>query len=110
MSSSHYQIKRWDPVMSGNSLNQHPAIYIEPDTAFLEFAMNNQFSLTCTISGTNSIYELTPLRGVVNQSGFVPNCRPNFFSQTGLYIITLDSDWHGYPAELGQVEFFGTFF
>jgi len=94
--------------MSGNSLNQNPSIYIEPDMAFLEFAMNNQFSLTCSISGSDSIYERAPMRGVVNQSGVVPNCRPNFFAQTGMYIITLDSDWHGYPRSLGQVEFFGT--
>jgi hypothetical protein len=104
MSSSHYMIKRWDPVITGSNHDKHPAIYIEVDTAFLEFSRNNQFTLTCVISGTNSIYDNYTVKGLVNES----NILPNFSHQTGLYIITLiNSDWYGYPNELGYVEFFG---
>ena len=39
----------------------------------------------------------------------VPNCRPNFCAKTGLYVITLQADWYGYPDPntLGNVNFSG---
>lgn len=104
MSSSYYKIKRWDPVMNGCNSDQHPTLYIQPDIAFLEFCRNNQFSLTCLISGTDSKYDHYPVKGLVNQA----NKLHNFSYQTGLYTITLiHSEWYGYPNKLGYVEFFG---
>lgn len=110
MSTSYYSIQSWNPVMAGATLVQYPAIYIIPDTAFLEFARNNEFRVACKISGTNTSYDGQTYIGYINKSSNFPNCRPNFFAQTGLYIITLDTHWTGYPYSdsLGAVEFFGT--
>ncbi len=109
MSISHYPIQSWNPVMAGNCLVQYPAIYVNPDMAFLEFARNNNFRVACKISGTNTEYDGQTYIGYINQSGNFPNCRPNFYAQTGLYVVTMDTHWKGYPYpnSLGHVEFFG---
>jgi hypothetical protein len=106
--TSHYKIQSWIPVMSGSNIIQYPAIYIQPDIPFLEFAKNNEFRVACKISGTNTVHDNNTYIGYINQSGNFPNYRPNFFAQTGLYIVTLDTNWEGYPIESnGTVEFFG---
>lgn len=106
---SSYEIKRWDPVLFGNSVSQVPMIYIEPDLAFKEFIQANANSVICEISGTGTIYDGKQIPGVVDNSCFVPNCRPNFCDQTGLYVITLWADWYEYPQpdKLGYVVFKG---
>ena len=42
---SQYNIFRWDGILAKNGLNKQPIIYINPDTAFLEFAKNNDYVL-----------------------------------------------------------------
>ena len=100
-----YQIKRWDVVMFGNNITKVPMIYIIPDLYFLEFAKVNEYSLFCEISGTNTIYDGVIIPATVNKSSDVPNCRPNFYADTGTYVITLKMDWNGYPNRLGKVKF-----
>jgi hypothetical protein len=110
MEASPYEIKRWDPIMLGNNISQCPAIYIIPNTDFLLFARNNNFRAFCKINNSNTIYDGHLIRCTINKSSVVPNCRPNFFAESGLYIITLDTFWYGgYPSpnNLGSVHFYG---
>lgn len=103
---SSYQIERWDVIMSNN--NKVPMLYVKPDLTFLDFIKANNFSVVCEISNTNNnFYDKKRFNGVVNRSSNIPNCRPNFFEQTNLYVITLDSKWNGYPKDLGVVKFYG---
>jgi hypothetical protein len=63
----------------------------------------------CQIDGTDGPYDGKLCVGIVNKSSQVPNCRPNFFAQTGDFIITLNLEWMGYPSpnKLGNVTIYG---
>ena len=106
---TEYKIMRWDGVMFGNSITKMPMIYIKPDIDFLEFARANHFAVICEINGTGTIYDGKQIPGVVDKSCNVPNSRPNFFEETGYYVITLRATWNGYPDtnKLGTVVFKG---
>ena len=106
---NQYNIKRWDVIISGNSNQTTPIIYITPDIKFLEFIKNNNYSVLCKISGTDMIYDGKLIPGIVDKSSSIPNCRPNFFDKTGYYVITLIGTWNGYPDpdKLGVVTFEG---
>ena len=108
--SSDYAIKMWDVVLRNN--HRVPIIYIKPDLAFIEFVRKNNFEVVVVIQGTNLPYDGNKIRGIVNVSSLVPNCRPNFFSETGLYVVELQSSWNGYPSEqnLGTVKLFSSGF
>ena len=107
--STDYKIHRWDVVMSGSSNVQQPMIYVEPDMAFLEFARDNNYAVVCNVKDTGTIYDGKQIPGVVSRSADVPSCRPNFFEETGLYVLRLWSNWYGYPlpGKLGSVSFSG---
>ena len=47
------------------------------------------------------------MKGNVSKSCDVPNCRPNYYADTGTWTITLDFPWIGYPKTPGTVQFFG---
>lgn len=104
-----YEIKRWDPVVFGNNVNPFPVIYIKPDEKFLEFASENNNTLIVKIDGTNTIYDGKAMIGVLNPSGNMPNCRPNFFDKTKLYTVALYASWYTYPDydKLGTATFTG---
>jgi hypothetical protein len=102
-----YEIKRWDVVLFGNSVAKTPMFYIIPDTYLLEFARTNNFTLFCQIIDTDTIYDNIMIPCVIDESSFLPDYRPNFFSQTGSYVVTLKTNWNGYPKKLGKVKFFG---
>lgn len=104
-----YEIKRWDPVVFGNNINPFPVIYIKPDEKFLEFASENKNTLIVKIDGTNTIYDGKAMIGVLNPSGNMPNCRPNFFDKTKLYTVALYASWYKYPDynTLGTATFTG---
>ena len=104
---TQYKIERWDGILVDDI--RVPAIYIKPDVTFLEFISKNYNTVVAVINNTNTQYDNKKLVGTVNQSSYYPNCRPNFYAQTGLYIITLDSSWLGYPQpdKLGTVQFYG---
>lgn len=103
-----YPIARWDAITRDN-VRTIPVIYISPDLPLLEFIKANNYTITCQISGTNTPYDNRKIIGVVDKSCNVPNCRPNFCEQTGLYIVTLDAGWYGYPNrdKMGQVLIMG---
>lgn len=106
---SVFPIKRWDVVMSGNSITRVPMIYIEPTMDFLEFAKANNYVVMCRINGTGTVYDGKDIPGVIDKSCYVPSYRPNFCEKTGLYVISLWANWYGYPEpnKLGNVEFSG---
>ena len=103
-----YAIQRWD-VLSGDNIQKFPAIYVIPDTNFIEFIRNNEYNIICLIDGTGSPYDGMYYNANVSQSSDMPNCRPNFFLKTGMYIITLNAQWMGYPCEKtkGTVTIYG---
>ena len=98
-----YPIKQWAVGLTGNSVTRNPLIFVEPDPNFLSIARNNKFIVKCNIAGTDSIYDKHSMLGVINTSGNVPNCRPNFYAKTGLYVIRLLSNWSGYAPVNGTV-------
>lgn len=102
---SQYNIFRWDGILAKNGLNKQPIIYINPDTAFLEFAKNNDYVLLVEINGTNMIYDGKKIVGHVNKSSFMPN----FSEETHLYVVVLESTWYGSPeiGNLGTATFYG---
>ena len=104
-----YKIYRWDVVLFGNSNTKVPMIYIKPDLELLEFIKANSYVVASTINDTGTIYDGKTIPGIVNVSCNVPNCRPNFCAKTGLYVITLQAGWYGYPEpdKLGNVNFSG---
>ncbi len=104
-----YKIERWDVVMFGSSNTKMPVIYFRPDLEFLEFAKSNNHAIACNIKNTGTIYDDKVIPGVLDESCNIPNYRPNFCQQTGLYVVTLWSNWYGYPEpdNLGLVSFSG---
>jgi len=107
---TEYDIKRWDVVLFNNSITQVPMIYFKPDLDFLAFARVNNYAVMATINGTGTEYDGHKIPGVVSTSCAVPNNRrPNYFEKTGYYVVTLHSNWYGYPdpKHLGSVSFEG---
>ena len=104
---SEYNIERWDVILVNN--HRVPVIYIIPDLDFIEFVRKNDYKLFAQIKDTGMVYDNKIIPGIVDQSAFVQNCRPNFYNNTGLYVITLESSWNGYPEfyKLGKVIFHG---
>ena len=104
---TEYKIERWDAILVNDE--RVPAIYVKPDITFLEFISKNSNAVVASITNTKTNYDNKKFLGIVNQSSYYPNCRPNFFEQSGLYIITLQSPWIGYPNpnNLGTVKFYG---
>lgn len=105
---SEYKIIRWDVIAESRN-NKVPIIYIKPNITFLEFVRANSFTVLCEISGTNTKYDNKQISGVVDKSSFIPNCHPNFSDKTGWYVVTLGTNWHGYPniGNEGIVKFYG---
>lgn len=105
---SSYPILRWD-VISRDNVTMRPIIYIKPDLSFLEFVKANNNVIACEIQGTDTVYDSRKIIGIVDKSCNVPNCRPNFFNKTGLYVIILDIDWFSYPLynKQGSVRIYG---
>jgi hypothetical protein len=107
--NNEYQILRWDAILTNNSITKIPIIYVEPDIALLEYLKANDFMIMVKIQGTGTIYDNKLIAGIVNKSCDVPNCRKNFWEQTGSYIVQLMCVWNGYPPcnRLGKVSFMG---
>jgi len=103
----NYEIKRWDVILVNDK--RVPIIYIKPDIQFMNLIRKNNYNVICVIHGTRTVYDNNKIYGVVNESMYVPNCRPNFFNETGLYVITLDSSWNGYPSIIGNVDLYGVY-
>jgi hypothetical protein len=104
---SEYKIERWDVILLDN--HRVPVIYIKPDLEFVEFIRKNDYNIVAEINHTGTVYDMKKINAIVDQSAYNLNCRPNFFTDTGYYVITLNSSWNGYPKpdKLGTVVFYG---
>lgn len=102
-----YEIVRWDAVIPPQNTFPYPMVYIKPDENFLQYAKENQYLFSLQVSGTNSNYDARPVVGMVDSSGFYPNYRPNFFNETGTYVIVLFTNWIGYPPNNGKIQLRG---
>ena len=104
MSKNTIEIKRWDAVLFGNNEYPTPIIYVKADPNLLDFAESKDNALLITIKSTNSIYDNKIIPAVFAKSSEIPNCRPVYFNSTKLYVMVLQSEWHGYPESLGYCE------
>ena len=104
-----YKIERWDAILLAD--NRYPIIYITPDKDLKNFLDQNDYFIKIKIRGTGNIYDNRLMKAKVNLSSNYPNYRPNYFEQTGQFVLTLDSCWAGYPepAKLGYVSFYSYF-
>ena len=101
-----YDIKRWDSVTCTDDDHPKPMIYIKPDIKLLDYFRENDNKIWVKIIGTDIEYDDIVYHGVVEKSSWRPNYTPNFFSASGLYVVTLDSyKWLGYPIENGKAIF-----
>ena len=98
-----YEIIQWDSIITADENIQRPIVYIKPDTEFLQFISDSNFTVLCKISDTGLAYDnYKTIYGKVNKSAYVPNYRPEFFEANGLYVITLLAEWDGYPEKNSQ--------
>lgn len=95
-----FKINRWDVVMTGDSDLPKPLVYFHPNLDILDHARKNNYKFRVDISGTK-IYDGT-VWAIMDKSSVVPNCRPNFFEATNLYVLTLLATWNGYPPSDGS--------
>jgi hypothetical protein len=101
-----YIIYRWDVIL-GTAQHRVPIIYVKPDLYFIDLVQKNDYIIKVLIENTGTIYDGQVVLASVNKSSAVPNCRPNFYNDTGYYIVTLFTDWYGYPTNgsLGSATF-----
>lgn len=99
------EIVSWNPI--NNECGRLKAsVYIKPTLDILKFFQKSpMYRAVVKISETNSCYDDHNVFAIINKSSDVPNCRQNFFNSTGLYVITLDADWYGYPLKNGYIEY-----
>jgi hypothetical protein len=104
-----YNIERWDVILYGTNY-YFPIIYFKPDEDLIEFFKANNNAVIANISESKSVYDNKNIPGVINTlEDNIPNSRPNLFDKTGYYVMTLYSEWLGYPmyGNLGKITFSG---
>jgi len=102
-----YEIMRWDAVIPKNNTLPYPMVYIKPDKNFLNYITENKYMFLLNITGTGMDYDKTPVIGMADMSAYFPNYRPNFFNETGYFIIVLFTNWIGYPQNNGKIKIQG---
>lgn len=109
-----YSIKFWEPVISGCNQTPLPSFYIEPDVELLKYFNGNGSTVECTVFGTGmGAFDNQTFIATIDRSANLPNNRPNYYTATGLYIVTLNNYsnsgacgwWNGYPPLPGKVSF-----
>jgi len=98
-----YEIMRWDSVIPKNNTLPYPMVYIKPDKSFLEYARENKYMFLLNITGTGMDYDKMPVVGMVDSSGYFPDYRPNFFNDTGYFVVIIFTNWLGYPEKNGKI-------
>lgn len=98
-----YNIDRWDAVIPKDTTFPMPMVYIKPDKNFVKYAKENDYTVLVTIKNTDSSYDNNAFVGVIDSSGYFPTKRPNFYNATGFFVITLFSNWNGYPPKNGNL-------
>lgn len=100
------EIIGWNPINVDGYENPQVSLYIKPTLDLLKLfnrAVNNRVLIL--VHGSGSCYDGKKIFATIDKSSDVPNCRQNFFNCTGLYVITLDHIWFGYPLENGEIQF-----
>jgi hypothetical protein len=98
------EILGWNPVNDRTSVLK-ASVYIKPTLKLLDLFNKAPFYRTIVkVSDTNSCYDDRNMFAIIDKSSDVPNKRDNFFDSTGLYVITLDTIWRGYPSNNGSLE------
>jgi len=88
------KIERWDMVEERNIYI--PMLYFKPTLDQIDLIKLNKGQLYINITGTGSYDGLH--RGIIDLSRNIPNCRPDFFDQTQLYVLILpDTSFTQYP-------------
>lgn len=102
-----FDILSWDPIYV-DSENINAMVYIKPTLNLLKYfqqaPMNN--ILVKIIETNHEAYDNKIIFGTIDKSSDIPNKRDNMFNCTGLYCITLDLVWKGYPLEKGKIIFY----
>lgn len=102
-----FDIMSWDPIYI-DTMNLNAMVYIKPTLSLLKFFQKAPANnILVKVSGTqNKDYDNKLVFGTIDKSSDVPNKRDNMFNCTGLYCITMDLVWKGYPLEKGKITFF----
>ncbi len=103
----NYKIERFDVMLKNGT--KYPVVYIKPDMKFLELIRNNSYAIMVELFNTG-IYDCRWIPATVDKSCSVPACRPNYYEDTGYYVLTLFVTWNGYPinsCNLGSVKIMG---
>lgn len=99
------KILGWNPINDRTSILK-ASVYIKPTLKMLEFFNRAPYYRGIVkIIDTNSCYDDKNMFAIIDKSSDVPNKRDNFFDSNGLYVITLDTIWRGYPSKNGFLEF-----
>lgn len=98
-----YKIILWSASKLNGDYNSSPILYIKPDKSLMKYISSNNYKIKFKIINTNSVYDNQMYSGIVSTSEQVPCYRPNYFEQTGQYVITLDAYWKGFPPRLGYI-------
>ena len=104
------------PILQWNPINTEcgeikSSIYIKPTLSLLEFAnrnvSNGNRTLMIQITGTDHpVYEGVSTLAILDKTSDVPELRQNFYNATGMYLMTLNLPWFGYPNKNGSVTFY----
>lgn len=98
-----YEIKSWNAIIPKEANYPLPSVYIKPDKNFADYAKENNYTVLITVKDTNSKYDTASVLAVIDSSGYYPDYRPNFYNKTGYFILTLLSEWIGYPPKNGKI-------
>jgi len=99
------KIITWNPINTRTSV-LHSSVYIKPTLEILEFFNRSpNKKVVIRISDTESCYDNQNMFATIDKSSDVPNKRDNFFDSTGMYVITLNTLWYGFPLKKGNIEF-----
>lgn len=99
------KIITWNPINTRTSV-LCSSIYIKPTLEILEFFNRSpNKKAVVKITGTGSCYDNQNMFATIDKSSDIPNKRDNFFNSTGLYVITLNTLWYGFPLKNGDIEF-----
>ena len=106
MENNTFEIFRWDSVTCSKDNTPKPMIYVKPNIGLLNYFRQNNNKIWLKVNNTGSAYDGKAYYGIVEKSSHRPNYTPNFFNSTGMYVVTLQTDyWMGYPIENGEVTF-----
>lgn len=95
----------WNPINNGTGVLK-ASLYIKPTLDIVRFFNRAVFHRgVVRISDSNSCYDGPNRFATIDKSSDIPNCRNNFYNATGLYVLTLDTEWQGYPLKNGEVHF-----